>query len=188
VSLHPLSHVNRRCISAIDALCSILIPIEKGQLALTWQPPSRTAWYQERGTEKELQPRWIDWMVDQGRLSELTGHELVLECQKRFNRYQDRSEKEVETRMIKDLLVMQSELREEYRRFVIITDSSGTSNTSREVAASTSVSKADIKDGVSEQRSKDRMSWLTLPLKTSLSSRMSRTLHLGMIIVLLRNS
>lgn len=88
-------------------------------------------------------------MIDQGHLSELRGHELVLECQKRLQQSPDRSEKEVESSIVKDMLVMQSELRRVYRRFVIITDSTGVSNASREAAASTSASKADIKDGVS---------------------------------------
>jgi len=146
---------NSQLKNAVDALCGILMPIEKGQIALTWQPPSRTSWCRDLDTDKELQPTWVDWMIDQAHLSELKGHELVLECRKRFNQCQDRTEKDVETRMVKDLLAMQSELREEYRRFVIITDTSGTCNTSREVAARTSLSKADIKDGFEFTHVKD---------------------------------
>ncbi|KAF8591974.1 hypothetical protein K439DRAFT_618242 [Ramaria rubella] len=135
--------------SVVDALCSVLIPIEKGQIALTWQPPSCRSWSQREGhhTTNDLDPDRVNWMLEQGKLSELKGHELILECRKRLKRSEDHSEKDVESSVIKDMLVMQSELRHEYRRFVIITDTTGSSNTSKEVAANTSASKADIKDG-----------------------------------------
>lgn len=135
--------------SAVDALCGIITPIEKGQIALTWQPPSFRAWHKENVNDTELTPTRISWMIDQGHVSELRGHELVLECQKRLHRSPDRTEKDVEARIVKDMLVVQSELRRVYRRFVIITDSTGASNASREASANISASKADIKDGVS---------------------------------------
>lgn len=88
-------------------------------------------------------------MIDQAHLSELRGPDLVQECRNRLSHFRSRSEADVEVQVVNDLLGMQSELREDYRRFVIITDTSGQCNTSRETAASKSLSKADIKDGVS---------------------------------------
>lgn len=134
--------------SAVDALCGILIPIEKGQIALTWRPPSSRAWHMENTDDTELTPKCKSWMVDQKDLSELRGHDLVLECQKRLHRFPDRTENDIEARIVEDMLVMQSELRRVYRHFVIITDSTG-ANAPREVAATASANKADIKDGVS---------------------------------------
>lgn len=116
---------------------------------MTWHPPSQCAWHKETPNDRDLVPERVSWVIDQAHLSELRNHELVAECQKRLQRSPYRSEKEVESSMVMDMVVMQSELRQIFRRFVIVTDSTGASNISREAASSRSASKADIKDGVS---------------------------------------
>lgn len=134
--------------SMFDALCGILYPMQKGQIALTWQPPSMRAWYKENPNDTDLTPKRLSWMTDQAHLSELEGPELVEECQNWLRRLPRRSEKDVEESIINDMVVMQSELRETYRRFVIVTDTTGASNISKEAAAR-SMSRVDIKDMVS---------------------------------------
>jgi hypothetical protein len=134
----------------VDSLCGILLPIEKGQIALTCHMPPSHAWHKEKDEPDFISDR-ISWMIDQAHLADLPDLELVMECQKRLGRLHDRSERAIESSIVKDLLVMQSDLRYEYRRFVIITDSTGASNISREAASSNSASKADIKDGVSSK-------------------------------------
>lgn len=70
----------------------------------------------------------------------------MAECERRFpaKKY---TERDIEKVLVNDMVIMQSEFRQEYRRFVIITDTGTTSNTSKD-AANVSASSYEVKDMV----------------------------------------
>jgi len=131
--------------SIVETLSSILILIEKGQISLTWHPPSRRNLYHDQ-TINNFKSSFEEWRIEQACLSDLEGYDLVTECQRILRESQDRTEKDVENTIVRDLVVMQSLFRREYRRFVIITDSTSPCNTSKEAAARCSTRTADMKD------------------------------------------
>ncbi|KAF8528064.1 hypothetical protein BU17DRAFT_61387 [Hysterangium stoloniferum] len=124
--------------SIVEVLSTILIPIEKGQISLTWHPPSLRRWHHDL-TTNDFKSSYEEWRIEQACLSDLEGYDLVTECQRILRESQDQSEKDVENTIVRDLVVMQSLFRREYR-------STGPCNTSKEAAARSSTRTADIKD------------------------------------------
>lgn len=90
----------------------------------------------------------MTWFLKQRAISRLYGTDFTEECERWFPAA-NRTEKDIENLLVDDLVVMQSEFRKDYRRFVIITDTRSTSNASKE-AATASTSNYTARDMVSK--------------------------------------
>ncbi|GJJ09588.1 hypothetical protein Clacol_003811 [Clathrus columnatus] len=131
---------------ALSSLTGILKAIEKEQVELMWHPPPPFQWQGPSSSSslKDLELKKINWILEQDMLSKLRGLALTGECERLFPAA-NRTEKDVEKVLVDDMVVMQSEYRKNYRRFVIITDVGTTSNTSKQ-AAHVSASSCEVKD------------------------------------------
>ncbi|KIJ45748.1 hypothetical protein M422DRAFT_251052 [Sphaerobolus stellatus SS14] len=110
--------------SAIDCLAMLVLSARKKQLDVLWQLPLLS------GQQESLEG--LLTLLD-GKLAPNTETvDFVKKCQELLEGMEDSTEEGVFQAIVKDLAIWQSELRYEYRRFVIITDTSKPSNTALE--------------------------------------------------------
>jgi len=124
--------------------------IKNRRLALNWErdlkDPSEA---DEDDPDLDNTNPTMYWLDKQESLLELDSLALAEKCQKDFNSSRKPTEEGVWESILEDMVKLQSRFRQEYRRFVIITDSTGYTNTAKDAAHKLTRESVRVRDMVS---------------------------------------